>query len=128
MRPPTMQAEYLRTQGIHDPLRCAWLSHHTPLADQRQNLNQRGYVVYPALREGEYVRNHVEAWEAAIAACGRAPDLIVAVLPVNMKAALAHYAHPVPVWSANMIGNTWDGNWHALMPPYVSLITELVGE
>lgn len=126
MRPPTMQAEYLRTQGIHDPLRCAWLSHHTPLADQRQNLNQRGYVVYPALREGEYVRNHVEAWEAAINACGRAPDLIVAVLPVNMLAALAHYAQPVPVWIAPMRAESWSGIWRALEAPFVELVTSLI--
>lgn len=123
---PTQQAEHLRERGMDNPLRCAWLSHHTPLANQREDLNARGFLVYPALREGEYVRNHVEAYEAAIAATGRAPDLIVAVLPVNMLAALAHYASPVPVWVAPMRNEVWGGVWRALEAPYVELVTSLV--
>ncbi len=63
--------------------RCAWLCRHEPTKAQRADLEGAGYRIAIVNPPGR-ITSARWAWALCQNACGGMPDLVVAVLPMNL--------------------------------------------
>lgn len=91
---------------------AAWLSRHPPGPEHRRNLADYRLVVLPDRWESAQ-----QAWDKVLSTCGKAPALIVAIMPDDMLVELVKLADPSPVIRPKQAFgdvNHWTGKWEQI--------------